>query len=250
MCASIRFIFLVGVLSAPTFPPAAASPAQQSQEARRARAAANLSREVGHVLRMLPFYTVFDDLKYRIDGDHVVLEGSVTRPTLKSSAENVVRELEGVASVANNIKVLPVSNNDDRIRRAVYRAIFNTGPLFRYSLMAVPSIHIIVDRGNVALEGVVDNEGDKNLARLKASGVSGAFRVANNLVIVKPGLAPFRVFCWNRLSCAESLLIREMGRDRRLVVGTLALPHLLHLSHQPVQCLIQDAECPDASVAH
>jgi hyperosmotically inducible protein len=181
-------LLVAGFLSA-SAPGAIAAPAprpsQQDQD-RNARITANLQREVGHVLRMLPRYTVFDDLKYRIDGDRVILEGSVTNPTLKSDAENVVKRLEAVSGVTNNIKVLPPSNNDDRIRRAVYRAIFNYGPLFKYGIEAVPSIHIIVDHGNVSLEGIADNDGDKNLAGLRARSVSGVFDVTNNLRVEKP----------------------------------------------------------------
>lgn len=158
---------------------------QQTQGERASRATANLVREVGHVLRMLPYYTVFDDLKYRVDGDRVILEGEVTRPTLKSDAEHAVKNIEGVESVTNNIKVLPVSNDDDAIRRAVYRAIFADGPLFKYGFMAVPPIHIIVENGSITLEGVVDSESDKNYAGLKAKGVPGTFNVTNNLVVVK-----------------------------------------------------------------
>src|SRR5579863_855612 len=84
----------------------------------------NLIREVRHQLVMLPYYSVFDNLVYRIDGDTVVLEGQVVRPTLKSDAEKAVKSIEGVTSVVNNIEVLPVSPSDDRIRQATYRAVY------------------------------------------------------------------------------------------------------------------------------
>jgi hyperosmotically inducible protein len=185
MRVAIRILFLIVVFSGSILTLSATPAAAQTQEERNARTAAYLKREVGHVLRMLPYYTVFDDLKYSIDGDRVTLEGSVIRPTLKSDAEHAVKDVEGVESVTNNIKVLPPSNGDDAIRRAVYRSIFGTGPLFKYSFMAVPSIHIIVENGNITLEGVVDSEGDKNLAGLKAKSVPGTFNVTNNLVVVK-----------------------------------------------------------------
>jgi hyperosmotically inducible protein len=111
----------------------------------------------------------------------VTLLGQVTRPTLKSDAENVVKRIEGVQRVDNQIKVLPLSSNDDRIRIALYRAIYGHAQLNRYAMQAVPPIHIIVENGNVTLEGVVANEGDKNVANIQANGVSGVFSVTNNL---------------------------------------------------------------------
>ncbi len=107
----------------------------------------------------------------------MTLLGQVTRPTLKSDAENVVKGIEGVEKVINEIEVLPPSPMDDRIRRATYRAIYGRPPLDRYALSAVPSIHIIVSSGKVTLTGVADNETDKNIAGLKANGVSGVFSV-------------------------------------------------------------------------
>ena len=144
-----------------------------------------LVKEVRHELVMLPYYGVFDNLSYKVDGATVTLFGQVTRPTLKSDAERTVKRIEGVEGVVNNIEVLPLSPNDDRIRRAVYRAIYSQNGLDRYSLMAVPSIHIIVSNGQVRLEGVVANQGDKNLANITANGVSGVFSVTNNLALEK-----------------------------------------------------------------
>lgn len=144
-----------------------------------------LIRQVRHELVMLPYYSVFDNLAYRIDGNTVTLLGLVTRPTLKSSAENVVKDIEGVEKVNNQIDVLPLSPNDDRIRLAVYRAIYGHPTLNRYALQAVPPMHIIVKNGNVTLEGVAANEGDKNIANLQANSVSGVFSVTNNLRVEK-----------------------------------------------------------------
>ena len=138
-------------------------------------------REIRHELVMLPYYGVFDNLAYRVDGYNVTLMGQVTRPTLKSSAENVVKDIEGVQKVVNNIEVLPVSPNDDRLRLALYQSIYGHTALNRYALNAVPPIHIIVKNGQVTLEGVVANEMDKNVANLQANGVSGVFGVTNNL---------------------------------------------------------------------
>ena len=145
----------------------------------------NLIREVRHELVMLPYYGVFDDLGYRVDGYTVTLTGFVRLPTLKSDAENVVKGIEGVEKVVNQIVVLPLSPMDDRIRRATYRAIYGAPPLDRYGLQAVPSIHIIVNNGKVTLVGVVDSEADKNVAGLNANGVSGVFSVDNQLQVPK-----------------------------------------------------------------
>jgi hyperosmotically inducible protein len=130
---------------------------------------------------MLPYYSIFDDLSYRVDGSTVTLFGQVTRPTLKSDAANVVKRIEGVTAVRNEIEVLPLSPMDDRIRRATYRAVYGYGPLQRYAMGALPPIHIIVKNGNVTLSGVVANEGDKNIANIRANGVPGVFSVKNEL---------------------------------------------------------------------
>ncbi|PYT16988.1 MAG: transport-associated protein [Acidobacteria bacterium] len=142
-------------------------------------------KEVRHELVMLPYYGVFDNLSYRVDGSKVTLFGQVTRPTLKSDADNVVKKIEGVEKVDNQIEVLPLSPNDDRVRLAVYRAIYSKPQLQRYQLGAVPPIHIIVKNGNVTLEGVVANQGDKDVAGIAANGVPGVFSVKNNLMVEK-----------------------------------------------------------------
>ena len=142
-----------------------------------------LQKEVRHELVTLPMYNVFDNLAYKVEGGTVTLLGQVTRPTLKSDAERAVKGIEGVERVDNRIEVLPLSPNDDQLRRAVYRAIYGTEGLDRYAMSAVPTIHIIVKNGHVSLEGAVATEGDKNLANIKASGVSGVFSVTNNLQV-------------------------------------------------------------------
>jgi hyperosmotically inducible protein len=143
-----------------------------------------IAQEVRHQLVMLPYYGIFDDLAFRVDGSTVTLLGSVTRPTLKSDAENVTKKVEGVDKVVNQIKVLPLSSMDDRIRMAEYRAIYGDPALStRYGYRALPSIHIIVENGHVTLEGIVSNAGDKNLVGIRANGVPGVFSVTNNLVV-------------------------------------------------------------------
>ncbi len=144
---------------------------------------ARITREVMHELLMLPYYSVFDDLEFKVDDNTVTLLGEVTNPVLKSDAENTVKHIEGVEKVVNNIEVLPLSPNDDRIRHAAYRSIYGFDGLTRYAWGAWPSIHIIVKNGHLTLKGVVDNGNDKNMAGLRANGVSGAFSVTNDLEV-------------------------------------------------------------------
>jgi hyperosmotically inducible protein len=142
-----------------------------------------LEREVRHQLVLLPYYSIFDDFSFRVDGTTVTLMGQVVRPTLKSDAENVVKRIEGVDKVINKIEVLPLSSFDDRSRRAEYRAIYGDPSLERYALQAVGPIHIIVNNGHVTLKGVVANAMDKNIAGIRANGVPGVFSVDNQLQV-------------------------------------------------------------------
>jgi hyperosmotically inducible protein len=176
-------LLLAGFTAAVVHPALAA--AQNKSQRSEAKYQERLVKEVRHQLVMLPWYSVFDNLAFRVEGDKVTLLGEVTRPVLKSDAEAAVKSIEGVASVTNNIEVLPLSPMDDQLRRALFRAIYSEAGLQRYSVMAVPAIHIIVKNGNVTLEGVVDNETDKNLAGLRANGVPNVFSVKNNLVVTK-----------------------------------------------------------------
>ena len=158
--------------------------ARQANQA-PARSTERITKEVRHELLMLPYLGVFDNLAYKVDGYNVTLMGQVTRPTLKSDAENVVKRIEGVEKVDNQIEVLPLSPNDDRLRRQLYRAIYGFPALQKYALGVQQPIRIIVKAGKVSLEGVVDNEGDKNIANIRANGVPGVFSVTNNLQVVK-----------------------------------------------------------------
>jgi hyperosmotically inducible protein len=135
----------------------------------------------------LPYYGVFDNLGYSLDGDTVTLYGQVVQPSTRKDAERRVARIEGVSRVVNKIEVLPLSGFDNSLRRNAYRTIFRTGGLYRYAMGVNPSIHIIVNRGHVTLEGVVDNSGDKNLAYIAARGVPGAFSVSNNLRVAGEG---------------------------------------------------------------
>lgn len=145
------------------------------------RAQERITREVRHELVMLPQLSIFDNLAYKVDANTVTLMGQVRNAVLKDSAEKVVKGIEGVEKVDNQIEILPPSPNDDRIRSRMAHAIFNDARLFRYSMGAVPPIHIIVKNGHVTLEGVVDNQTDKDVAGLRANGVPGVFSVTNNL---------------------------------------------------------------------
>jgi hyperosmotically inducible periplasmic protein len=140
-----------------------------------------LTHQVRHELVMLPFYSVFDNLQYKVEGGKVTLLGQVTRRNIKSDAESAVKHIEGVEAVDNQIQVLPTSFNDDRIRRATFRAIYSYPTLQMYALRSVPTIHIIVDNGHVTLEGSVARESDKDVAGIRANAVPGAFSVTNNL---------------------------------------------------------------------
>jgi hyperosmotically inducible protein len=141
-----------------------------------------LQNEIRRELVTLPFYSVFDNFQYKLSDDGTVtLLGQVHRPTLKSSAENVVKKVEGVKNVVNEIEVLPVSSMDDRIRLATYRSVYGHTALQNLSVRAVPPIHIIVKNGNVTLEGVVNTKLEKQVAESQANQVSGVFSVKNNL---------------------------------------------------------------------
>lgn len=142
-----------------------------------------LAKKVRHELVMMPYFGVFDSLSYRVDQGVVTLMGEVTRPTLRSDAQRLIARLEGVRAVTNEIEVLPLSNFDDRIRLATYRAIYGYGPLQRYSLGTQPSIRIIVKNGNVSLEGFVGSQMDRTLANMRANQVPGVFSVSNDLQV-------------------------------------------------------------------
>lgn len=142
-----------------------------------------ITKEVRHELLMLPYFGVFDFIAFKVDGSAVTLMGAVVRPSLKSDAENVVKRIEGVEKVENQIEVLPPSPTDDRLRLSLFRAIYQYAPLQKYELGVQKPIRIIVKNGRVNLEGVVDTEADKNLVGVRANGVPGIFAVTNNLQI-------------------------------------------------------------------
>ena len=149
------------------------------------QAVERIAREVRHQLIMLPYLDVFDNITFNVTGYNVTLKGQVSNPTRKKEAERAVKQIEGVENVDNQIEVLPTSSIDDELRLRLYRAIYGFGPLEKYAMPVIKPIRIIVKSGNVTLEGVVDNNADKDMAGIRANGVSGAFSVTNNL-----GVAP------------------------------------------------------------
>lgn len=142
---------------------------------------ARMERQIRKEILSLPYYGVFDAIGYELEGDTVTLNGYVVRPYTKKEAGDAVQDVAGVREVVNNIEVLPPSPSDDRIRVRIYRAIENSGSMYRYLLGANPSIRIIVNRGRVILEGVVAYEGDRTLAEIAATEIFGVFNVTNNL---------------------------------------------------------------------
>lgn len=158
---------------------------QSSEETLSPEIEARLINEVRHKLIMLPYFGVFDNLEFSINGRTVTLEGQVVKAVTKSDAENAVKHIEGVDKVVNKIDILPPSDMDDRIRRQVYNSIYSYGPLFKYSNIPVPPIHIIVRNARITLVGVVDSESDKSYAGVRANLVPGTFGVTNNLRVIK-----------------------------------------------------------------
>ena len=173
--------FLATILATPL-----ALYARAQQRPIPARAEQRIIDAVRHQILMLPYYNVFDDIKFKVQGYNVTLMGAVTRPTLKSEAGNVVKRIEGVENVDNQIEVLPTSNMDDQLRLRLFRAIYGYTALQRYALSVQKPIRIIVKNGHVTLEGVVDSQADKNTAGIRANGVSGVFSVKNELRVEKP----------------------------------------------------------------
>ena len=182
--------FLAAVLALGTTGLAFASSTDQASQqvtsSTNQRIEQRLSGEVRHELNMIPEFTVFDNLAYRVDGRTVTLFGQVRDAIVKDSAEARVKHLEGVERVDSQIEILPASFNDDRIRRQVARAVFNDPRLSSYAIQSVPPIHIIVKNGHVNLEGVVRTQTDKDDAFIRANGVSGVFSVENNLQVEQP----------------------------------------------------------------
>lgn len=162
----------------------AAQDAQRDQPS--AKSEERIVKQVRHELLMLPYFGVFDHIAYKVEGFKVTLLGEVVRPVTKSDAEDAVKHIEGVEKVDDQIEVLPLSPLDNGLRRRLFRAIYGYPALERYALGVQKPIRIIVKGGHVTLEGVVDSEGDKNIAGIRANGVANVFSVTNNLQVAKP----------------------------------------------------------------
>jgi hyperosmotically inducible protein len=174
-------LVVLSLLALVSLGPAQEAPPQQPS----AKSQDRITKEVRHELLMLPYFGVFDNIAFKVDGSNVTLLGQVVRPSLKSDAENAVKHIEGVDKVDNQIEVLPPSAADDRIRIRLFRSIYQYPSLQKYALGVQKPIRIIVKNGHVSLEGVVDSDADKNLAGIRANGVPGTFSVTNNLQVVK-----------------------------------------------------------------
>ena len=163
----------------------AALPALAATHSGPAEDLARIAEQVRKRILTLPFYSLFDNVSFTLQGDKVTLNGEVYRPSMRKSVERAAFSVEGVNKVVNNVEILPTSTHDDRIRILTLRALYGH-PLFdRYGIQAVPPIHIIVKNGDITLEGAVNREMEKNLAGILANGVSGAFSVTNNLRVEK-----------------------------------------------------------------
>jgi hyperosmotically inducible periplasmic protein len=148
---------------------------------------AALAKEVRHEIVMYSHYTIFDDIKFRVNQGQVELEGSVTQPYKKSDLGKIVQQIPGVTSVTNDVKVLRLSTMDDRLRMQVARAIYRDPTLSTLAFQALPPIHIIVDNGHVTLEGVVNNSMQKQIAGMRANSAGLSFGlVTNDLVVENP----------------------------------------------------------------
>jgi osmotically-inducible protein OsmY len=170
------------------------------------QAVLRIAKEVRKQIVTQPQYGVFDNIHFAIQGGTLILRGQASRPALKSGIEKSVKRIEGVENVTNDIEVLPVSTNDDRIRAAVYASIYSYPALQRYTanrggMNRMPSvaraaggitndppigyhaIHIIVKNGNVTLTGVVDSDSDLAIAEMRANSVPGVFSVDNQLEV-------------------------------------------------------------------
>ena len=169
----LAFILLLSSLAVQSLGQERGAPSAKEEE--------RITKAVRHELLMLPYVGVFDNLAFKVEGRNVTLLGQVVRPTMKSDAESRVKRIEGVEHVDNQIEVLPVSPMDDQLRHRLYRAIYRYPALQKYAIVPQKPIRIIVKNGHLTLEGVVDSEADKNIAGIRANGVSGIFSVDNNL---------------------------------------------------------------------
>jgi len=172
----VAIVFVIALFVSGTLPALG-----QADSDRRKVERARMERQIRKEILSLPYYGVFDAIGYEIVGNVVKLNGYVVRPYTRKEAGEAVADIEGVSRVDNEIKVLPPSPSDDRIRVRAYRAIANRGSLYRYLLGSNPSIRIVVNHGRIILEGTVAYESDRTLAEVAATEIFGVFGVTNNL---------------------------------------------------------------------
>lgn len=181
------FLAILAVLAMVVASGATTLAAPGGHNAQQTRSEVQLAKEVRHQLVMLPYLTLFDNLEYKVEGSTVTLSGYVVNPSLKPDAGRVVKNIEGVTKVNNEIKVLPPSGMDAQIRRQEYRSIYGYAGLWKYAMGALPPVHIVVDNGHVMLFGIVDSQADKNLIGLRAKAVPNVFSVQNDLQVANSG---------------------------------------------------------------
>lgn len=146
-----------------------------------------IAAQVRHEVVTYPWYTIWDDISFRVSNGHVDLIGAVNQPFKKDDIERMVRDVPGVTGISDTIKVLPLSNLDDRLRIQVARAIYRDPVLTRYAMEPLPTIHIIVENGHVTLNGVVSTPMEKQVAGIRASSAGLSFGpVVNNLQVENP----------------------------------------------------------------
>ncbi len=145
-----------------------------------------ITQKVLHEIRSYPYYTIFDDVNFRVDNGTVHLLGEVTQPWKKSALAKSIAGIPGVVTLDNELKVLPLSNFDDRLRNQIARAIYRDPVLSRYGVQVVPPIHIIVDNGHVTLTGVVNTDLEKQVAGVRANSSLSFGPVTNDLRVEQP----------------------------------------------------------------
>ena len=137
-------------------------------------------RDLSRQVLGYPNFTIFDSVNAQVEDGVVTLTGKVTMPYKREALAERIMRVNGVRQVHNDITVLPVSQFDDELRLRIARAIYGNSNFWRYGSMVNPPIHIIVENGRVTLEGVVNSNVDRMLARSIASGF-GAFSITNQL---------------------------------------------------------------------
>jgi hypothetical protein len=139
-------------------------------------------KDVSKSVQRYAFFTIFDSVHANFrDGGVVTLSGKVTMPYKATDIVKRVAKVDGVTQVVNKIEVLPVSQFDNQLRARLARAIYSNSSLANYGLGPNPSIHIIVERGHVTLDGVVMNNMDRQIARTVVGSVSNIFSIKNEL---------------------------------------------------------------------